>query len=142
MTEVSFHVNVSDPLTYACRLVRKGYLLGMTTLIVGDARQTAALNQQLWAMRDVDFVPHCLSSEASETVNRSAVVLAPDSAPVPERAFDVLVNLSAHMPEAFTAFTKVFEVVSFSEPDLAAARQRWRAYLEAGLQPKRHETQS
>ena len=53
MTEVAFHVNVPDPMGHACRLVRKGYLLGMTMLVVGDARQTALLNKQLWALRSV-----------------------------------------------------------------------------------------
>ena len=37
MTEVAFHVNVSDPMDHACRLVRKGYLLGLKMLVVGDA---------------------------------------------------------------------------------------------------------
>jgi DNA polymerase-3 subunit chi len=141
MTEVAFHVNVPDPLGYACRLIRKGYLRGMTMLVVGDGRQTALLNKQLWAMRPVDFVPHCLGSEEPGAITRSAVVLSDAGAQAPERAFDVLVNLAAEMPPAYTAFGKVFEVVSLAEADLGAARQRWRAYLQAGLEPKRHEIQ-
>lgn len=139
MTEVAFHVNVPDPLGYACRLVRKGYMLGMTMLVVGDARQTALLNKQLWAMRSVDFVPHCLSNEAGATVGRSAVVLADGMSSAPERSFDALVNLAPEMPASFASFAKVFEVVSLTDADLAAARQRWRAYQKAGLEPKRHE---
>lgn len=142
MTEVAFHVNVPDPLGYACRLVRKGYLLGMTMLVVGDARQMVTLNKQLWAMRSVDFVPHCLSSEEGAAVARSAVVLSDGSAQGCERAFDVLVNLSANMPSAYSSFGKVFEVVSLADADLQAARQRWRAYQQAGLEPERHEIQS
>lgn len=140
MTEVAFHVNVPDPLGYACRLVRKGYMLGMTMLVVGDARQTALLNKQLWAMRSVDFVPHCMSDEAVATVERSAVVLADSASMAPERDFDALVNLAPQMPANFASFAKVFEVVSLTEAELAAARQRWRAYQTAGLEPKRHET--
>ena len=139
MTEVAFHVNVPDPLGYACRLVRKGYMLGMTMLVVGNARQTALLNKQLWAMRGVDFVPHCLSNDAVAMVERSAVVLADGMSPAPGRAFDALVNLAPEMPAHPASFAKVFEVVSLTDVELAAARQRWRAYQKAGLEPKRHE---
>ena len=142
MTDVAFHVNVPDPLSYACRLVRKGYLRGMTALVVGDARQTAMLNKQLWALRSVDFVPHCLSNEVGLAVERSAVVLSDGRAAAPARAFDVLVNLTPEMPANFASFDKVFEVVSLAEAELAAARQRWRAYQQAGLEPKRHEIQA
>ena len=141
MTDVAFHVNVPDPLSYACRLVRKGYLMGMTMLVVGDARQTALLNMQLWVMRSVDFVPHCMSNEAGAAVERSAVVLAESTASAPKRAFDALVNLAPEMPAGFASFAKVFEVVSFADAELAAARQRWRAYQMAGLEPRRHEIQ-
>ncbi|AOW13195.1 hypothetical protein LPB72_07030 [Hydrogenophaga crassostreae] len=141
MTEVAFHVNVPDLLGYACRLIRKGYLLGMSMLVVGDARQVALLNKQLWSMRSVDFVPHCLGSEEHATVVRSAVVLTDDEAQGQARGFDVLVNLSGNMPSAYASFDKIFEVVSVADADLEAARQRWRAYLQAGLAPKRHEIQ-
>jgi DNA polymerase III subunit chi len=141
MTEVAFHVNVPDPMGHACRLVRKGYLLGMTMLVVGDARQTALLNKQLWSLRSVDFVPHCLSDDASAVVERSAVVLAATTASVPVRAFDALVNLAPEMPASFASFARVFEVVSFADAELAAARQRWRTYQRAGLEPKQHDIQ-
>ena len=139
MTEVAFHVNVPDPLAYTCRLIRKGYLLGMSMLVMCDGRQSAQLDRQLWAMRNVDFVPHCLESASQALVDRSAVILAEGAAP--QRAFDALVNLRADMPPSFASYAKVFEVVSFEPDDLEAARQRWRAYKQAGLEPRRHEVQ-
>ncbi|MEZ5705396.1 MAG: DNA polymerase III subunit chi [Burkholderiaceae bacterium] len=139
MTEVAFHVNVPDPMAYTCRLIRKGYLRGLSMLVVGDARQTAQLDRLLWSMRNVDFIPHCLGSEAGPMVDCSAVVLTQGDAP--ERAFDALVNLKSDMSPAFSSYAKVFEVVSFEPDALEAARQRWRAYKQAGLEPLRHEVQ-
>jgi DNA polymerase III subunit chi len=142
MTEVAFHVNVPDPLGYACRLIRKGYLLGMTMLVICEPRQTALLNKQLWAMRSVDFVPHCLGGAMDSVTRRSPVLLSDTDAPASDRAFDVLVNLTAEMPVRFASFGKVLEVVSFEPSALGAARDRWRAYQKAGLEPQRHEARA
>ena len=139
MTEVAFHVNLPEPLAYTCRLVRKAYERGMTMLVVSDARQMAALDARLWAMRPTDFVPHCRIGENANAWRHSAVVLTDSLARAPDRAFDALVNLSPDWPESFQAFGRVFELVSFGEEDLRAARLRWRAYQNAGIEPKRHE---
>ena len=44
------------------------------------------------------------------------------------------------MPEGLEAFDRVVEVVSsFDEEDRAQARQRWRAYQQAGYQIERFD---
>ena len=139
MTEVAFHVNVPDTLAYASRLIRKGYLRGMAVLVVGDGRQTAHLDRQLWTMRGADFIPHCLADGDSTLVERSAVILS--DGVLPSRAFDALVNLRPDMPPSFSSYAKVFEVVSLDPGDLEAARLRWRTYKQSGLEPRRHEVQ-
>jgi DNA polymerase III subunit chi len=139
MTDVAFHVNVANPLGYACRLVRKAYLRGMSVLVLGEARQVAALDAQLWGMRPVEFVPHCQAAEEAGLLARSSVVLADSMAQAPQRAFDALLNLTNEVPDGYQAFGRLFEVVSMDEAHLQAARRRWRVYQDDGLTPKRHE---
>lgn len=139
MTEVAFHVNVPDPVAYACRLARKAYLRGMSVLVLGDAAQVASLDERLWAMRPVEFVPHCRATDEEGLLRRSSVVLSADMAQVHGRAFDALLNLTAEVPSGYSAFARLFEVVSLADADLHAARQRWRAYLSDGQTPIRHE---
>jgi DNA polymerase-3 subunit chi len=139
MTEVAFHVNVPDPVAYACRLLRKAYLRGVTVLVLGEAGQIASLDDLLWAMRPVDFVPHCRGSGEAGLLKRSAVVLIDDMGQKPLRPFDALLNLTAEVPAGYGAFGRLFEVVSLAEADLQAARRRWRAYQNDGVAPKRHE---
>lgn len=140
MTEVAFHVNVPDTLAYTCRLLRKAQQRGWSALVLCGPRELEALDRQLWAMRPEDFVPHCRATHGSELVARTPVVLSADRGHhLPERAFDALVNLTPTLPEGVQRFGRVFEVVSLAEADLQAARSRWRAYKDAGLEPKRHE---
>ncbi|MEX1166458.1 MAG: DNA polymerase III subunit chi [Hydrogenophaga sp.] len=138
-TDVAFHVNVSSPTAYASRLVRKAYLRGLSVLVLGDAQSITQLDALLWAMRAVEFVPHCRSTDEGPVLARSAVVLTEGMEKAPQRAFDALVNLGAEVPEGYGNFARLFEVVSLAEVDLQAARQRWRAYLADGVTPKRHE---
>ncbi len=51
----------------------------------------------------------------------------------------VLVNLQAGAVDEPAAFARVIEVVGLDEADRAAARQRWRAYTAAGIEPLRHD---
>jgi DNA polymerase-3 subunit chi len=139
MTEVAFHVNVPDPVAYACRLVRKAYLRGVTVLVLVESRQVALLDERIWAMRPVDFVPHCRDTDEAGLLTHSSVVLTDDMARAPGRAFDALLNLTAEVPAGYNAFARLFEVVSLAEADLQAARRRWRVYQNDGLAPKRHE---
>lgn len=45
MTRIDFHTNISDKLTYACRLARKAHAArAKVVLLAEDAAQAAALN--------------------------------------------------------------------------------------------------
>lgn len=139
MTDVAFHVNVPDPVAYACRLVRKAYLRGVSVLVLGDARQAGLVDDLLWAMQPSAFVPHCRGDAPPEIWARSPAVLVSAMAQAPQRPFDALLNLTPDVPPGYNAFARLFEVVSMAEADLKAARQRWRAYESDGLAPKKHE---
>lgn len=139
MTDVAFHVNVPNPTAYACRLVRKAYLHGLTVVVLAESRGLASLDAQLWAMRPTEFVPHGRLGDAPGVFARSSVVLVDAMAQVPERAYGALLNLTAEVPVGYRTFGRLFEVVSMAEGDLQAARRRWRIYQEDGLTPSRHE---
>lgn len=139
MTDVAFHVNVANPTAYACRLVRKAYLRGLSVLVLGETRQVASMDVQLWGMRPTEFVPHCQAGEEATLLARSSVVLADTMGQVRPRTFDALLNLTQEVPDGYRAFGRLFEVVSMDESQLQAARRRWRVYQDDGLTPKRHE---
>ena len=126
MTRIDFHTNISDKLAYACRLARKAYSSkAKIVLLAEDAAQAAALNEALWTLSNIDFLPHVMADDplAPET---PIIITASEEADLPHH--DMLVNLTRRTPSTFARFARVFEIISTDESDAAAGRQRYVAY--------------
>lgn len=135
MTEVAFHFNAPDRLGYACRLLRKAYLKGARLQVLADPSLAAALDQQIWLMGGVEFVPHCRSDAPAQLQARSPIVIT-SRLQAPTAADEVLINLGDAMPDDFARFARVIEVVTDDPPVRAQARERWKQYKAAGLAPE------
>lgn len=135
MTEVAFHFNAPDRLGYACRLLRKAYHKGARLQVLADPPLAAALDQQLWLITGVEFVPHC-RSDAPEPMRSRSPILIGSHVSTPAGDDHVLVNLSDALPEGFQRFARVIEVVTADPPVRALARERWKQYKSAGHDPQ------
>jgi DNA polymerase-3 subunit chi len=128
MTRIDFHTNISDKLSYACRLARKAYSAGgKLVLLAEDAGQAARLNEALWNLSETDFLPHVMAGDplAGQT---PIIVADSDDAELPHA--DMLVNLTRRTPAHVARFTRVFEIISTDEDDAAAGRKRYVAYKQ------------
>jgi len=126
MTRIDFHTNIPDKLAYACRLARKAYSSkAKIVLLAEDEAQAAALNEALWTLSNIDFLPHVMADDplAPET---PIIITASEEAELPHH--DMLVNLTRRTPSTFAQFARVFEIISTDESDAAAGRQRYVAY--------------
>lgn len=126
MTRIDFHTNIPDKLAYACRLARKAYSSkAKIVLLAEDDAQAAALNEALWTLSNIDFLPHVMAGDplAPET---PIIITASEEAALPHH--DMLVNLTRRTPSTFAQFARVFEIISTDESDAAAGRQRYVAY--------------
>lgn len=126
MTRIDFHTNIPDKLAYACRLARKAYSSkAKIVLLAEDEAQAAALNEALWTLSNIDFLPHVMADDplAPET---PIIITASEEAALPHH--DMLVNLTRRTPSTFAQFARVFEIISTDESDAAAGRQRYVAY--------------
>lgn len=126
MTRIDFHTNIHDKLAYACRLARKAYAAkAKIVLLAEDAAQAAALNEALWTLSNIDFLPHVMADDplAPET---PIIITDSEEAALPHH--DMLVNLTRRTPSNVAAFARVFEIISIDESDAAAGRQRYVAY--------------
>src|SRR6476620_3807976 len=127
MTEVAFHFNAPDKLAYACRFARKAQRSGARLVITAPAQVVATLDQMLWNLAAQDFVAHCRDDADEELRHASPVLLAEDARRAPHH--QVLLNLHAEVPEGFSGFERLVEVVSaVDEADRAQARARWKHY--------------
>jgi DNA polymerase-3 subunit chi len=128
MTRIDFHTNISDKLSYACRLARKAYSAGgRLVLLAEDAEQAARLNEALWTLSETDFLPHVMAGDplAAQT---PIIVTDSDDAELPHA--DMLVNLTRRTPAHVARFNRVFEIISTDEEDAAAGRKRYVAYKQ------------
>lgn len=137
MTEVAFHFNVPDRLSYACRLLRKAYAAGGRTVVMGSPEQLQALDTALWTFSTPDFIPHCLATAPAEMLARTPIVLASDAQAVVDA--QVLVHLGAEVPDGFERYQRLIELVGTDQADRVSARQRWRHYADRGYQIQRHD---
>jgi DNA polymerase-3 subunit chi len=138
MTEVSFHFNAPDKLGYACRVLRKGYQLGARMVVLVEPDALGTLDLALWHKSTHDFLPHCTDGDPPHVRAHSPVLLC-SGAPQEPGNGRVLINLRASMPEDFATYSRVIEIVTFDTHDRDQARDRWRRYRQAGVEPQRHD---
>ena len=138
---IDFHFNVEDRLQYACRVVRKAR--GAEKSVVAYAREPARLarfDAALWIFSALDFVPHVYVD--SPLAARTPVLLTLE-ATLATPARDVFLNLDDDVPPAFGElagrFERIIEVVSREESDRLRARERFKAYRAAGIEPNKFE---
>jgi DNA polymerase III subunit chi len=137
MAEVAFHFNAPDKLAYTARLLRKAWLKGARVVVLSPPEAIEELDRHIWLVGQGDFVPHARPGDPP-SVQRHSPILLTDRLEGGDAAA-VLVNLQAGAVGEPAAFARVIEVVGLDEADRAAARQRWRAYTAAGIEPLRHD---
>ncbi len=136
MTRIDFHVNVTNPLQYVCRLLRKAHHKGAKVVCHHpDAQILGQLDAALWTFADEAFLPHCFAT--SPLAAQTPVLLTDASAHFPH--YEVLVNLSNAEVNWFARFDRLIEIVGTQEEDKHKARERYRFYKERGYVLNMHD---
>lgn len=138
---VSFYVlDGTEPTTrlgYACRLIEKAYKLqNRIHAHAGDASMAKALDTLLWTFRQGSFVPHELLSPDGQPTAPVTIGAAGASAP-PDA--DLLINLAGEVPEFYSRYLRIAEIIDGTPACREAGRVRHRFYREQGLEPETHE---
>lgn len=140
VTEVVFHFNAADKRTHACRLLRKAYGQGARLLVVAEPQELDPLDAALWTLGGRDFVPHARLNDPPEIQIHSPILLAGEWPAEVLRPQDwVLLNLGQAFLPGYEQFARVIEVVSRDQPDRTHARDRWKRYRAAGIEPMHHD---
>jgi DNA polymerase III subunit chi len=137
MTEIAFHFNVPDRLTYTCRLVRKAYLAQAKIAVLAAPAELDELDSLLWRFSGTEFLPHSTVQSTGPTQVHSPILLIDTPSGSAHR--DVLINLSPDVPAGFEQFARLIEVVTASEEDRQSARPRWKHYAQRGYAVQRHD---
>ena len=136
MTRIDFYqIGAAETtLEFACRLIdmiyRRGHQIHVHT---GDECAAEELDILLWSWGEDRFIPHELYEEAgSAKIKISANV-------EPEDHQDVLINLSGKVPDFFSRFERVAEIVPVDQSSRDNARENYRFYKDRGYQLEYHQ---
>ncbi|HNP36749.1 MAG TPA: DNA polymerase III subunit chi [Woeseiaceae bacterium] len=119
---------------FACKLAEKAYRLKNSVHIeTASEADSAKLDTLLWTFRDGSFVPHhVLGAEHLE----SPVTIGHTGTCGDGR--DLLINLTARLPDQLSAYARIAELVSPDEESKRASRQRFATYRDQGHQIRTH----
>ncbi|MFC3680202.1 DNA polymerase III subunit chi [Bacterioplanoides pacificum] len=134
MTQVDFYVlggqQINDQWLFACRLSEKAARQGKQILLqVDDAQQAQQLSELLWCHREGAFVPHALSNDNQAPAD---VDISIGWSTDPGHQHDVLINLSSKLPDFFSRFHRLVEVVVQHDRVLDYTRNHYKFLKDRG----------
>jgi DNA polymerase-3 subunit chi len=120
----------------ACRLLEKAYAQGHRVFVLCSNKQDAEfLDELLWTFKEDSFIPHNLLGEGPTTPPPIQIAYESQS-----RGFnDILLNLSATVPDFYPKFKRVIEIVSNLEADKEISRAHYRDYKAKGCMLHTHQ---
>jgi len=143
VTQVDFYIIDSDSddarLRQACRIVEKATETDQNVFIHAtsdvDARK---LDELLWTFSQGSFIPHRIVHEGPDVAPLEPVIIGLNRAPLGER-WDLMINLATDVPEFFSRYRRVVEVVDGNATRRAQSRDRYRFYRDRGYTLNTHQ---
>ena len=154
MTRISFYIlgsTLSAPLSaeqtseqlesrleFVCRLTEKAMRAGNNIFIaVNDETQAEQLDQLLWSFRPESFIPHGTAHESKATPQSSSQVSISHLPDYGEH-HDLIINLRQAVPEHFSQFQRLAEVVCQQQDTLTETREHFTFYKQRGYPTETH----
>ena len=143
MTQVDFYILGSDSdearLRLACKIVDKATQLDHHVFVHSTSEEEARkLDELLWTFSQGSFIPHRVLREEPSEPPLESVLIGFSAMPVPGR-WDVLVNLAPDVPEFFSRYERVAEVVDGNAERREKSRERYRYYRDRGYKLNTHQ---
>jgi len=143
VTQVDFYILANDSdearLRLACRIVDKATEAEQHVFINATSDTEARkLDELLWTFSQGSFIPHKIVRDGIDVAPIEPVVIGLNRGPLGER-WDLMINLAAEVPEFFSRYRRVAEVVDGNETRRAASRDRYRFYRDRGYTLNTHQ---
>lgn len=129
MTKVSFFFGTADRQQAATHWLAEAYRQKQSVVVFQpDREKLDALDRWLWSHPATGFLPHCAID--SPYAEQTPIVMAHslDSSLHDE----CLLNMSDDIPQGFTRFSELIEIISDDESTKLAGRERFRYYRDRG----------
>jgi DNA polymerase-3 subunit chi len=123
---------------FACRLTEKAYLRDLSIVIVNDTLADAqALDDLLWTFNERSFIPHklCMDEQSMDPAAKVHLAVLPTALP----AADLLVNLTARLPEHWERHARIAEIIDADEDRRRLGRERFKTYRDFKVTLETHQ---
>ena len=135
MTEVAFYTNVTDQNRLIATLLYKAHDVGRKLHIrVQNERHGEKIVQYLYGAEPTSFFG--ISSSLEDVHDLTSAVISYTSH---YGHNDIIINLTPEIPDNFSAFKRVIEIVSQNEENISSARNRYRWYKDRGYPIATHK---
>lgn len=133
MTQVDFYIleeqSPGNRFLLACRLAEKIYHQGRRILIhTQSSEDSRHMDRLLWTFRQGSFVPHATQDKANPAT--TPVIIGDFENGGEEN--DVLINLALEVPNFFSRFQRVAELIDREAEIKTAGRRRFKFYRDRG----------
>ena len=137
MTEVFFYIlddsDAQARFRLAWRVAERAARAGRQIYVhTDDAVQAARLDDDFWRLPSTGFLPH----ERTDAGGQAPVMIG--FGDNPGEHHDVLLNLAGEVPDFFSRFARVAELVTGDENERKDARARWKFYRDRGFPVQDH----
>jgi len=145
MTQIDFHIlqdaSVEARWLYVCRFIEKVERIGHSILVIVDTLEEAQeLDDLLWSFKPESFIAHQILGAGEEAkVEITYRVNAPAKHANPSVHNDVLINLGSEVPDYFSRFARVAEIVIQDPKILENTRDHYRFYKQRGYPINQHQ---
>lgn len=138
MTHIDFHIlqdaSVEARWLYVCRFIEKVERLGHSILVVVDTEHEAhELDDLLWSFKPESFIAHQIIGGDEDA--KVEITFTSEAA----AHHDVLINLSSQIPEYFSRFARLAEIVIQEPKILENTREHYRFYKQRGYPITQHQ---
>ncbi len=142
MTRVDFYILPEDAappagaVMTACKLCDKATVGGARVYVYAPNADTAdAIDGALWSFRQGSFIGHERIGDRLE--EPLPAVLIGDAEP-PAGYQNVMINLGLDVPQFFSRFERVLEIVAGDAASRAKSRERYKFYRDRGYELVNH----
>ena len=150
MTQVDFYIltTASDDswLRLACRITEKAIQRKLQVYLhSGNEAHATRLDGLLWTFSQGSFIPHrVLDKTSTPPFDEPALIgledlgAKPGSAADDTQKWDLMINLTTQVPQFFSRYDRVAEVVDADPVRRESGRERFRFYRDRGYELKTH----
>lgn len=144
MTRIDFYIlpeqggAAQSPVMAACKLCDKAVNAGLRVYVhAPDAVLAEEVDGALWSFRQGGFIAHEFHGRGPLEEPLPPVLIG--ASEPPDSHHGVMINLGLEVPDSFSRFDRVLEIVSGDPQGRSKSRERFKFYRDRGYELKSYE---